>query len=137
MTDIGTAFNMADITLDFSKGTIKQDLADLPEKMLDAAYEALIQQAEVMKALAQIYVRVDTGSLRDSIRIERVTATQHRKTVRVRAGGYVTNPRTKQIVNYAAIIEQQYPFMRPAYEAVKDTIRDMIKQNVVEKVKPR
>ena len=33
------------LRLDFNKGTVKLDLAELPEKMLDAAYEELLQQA--------------------------------------------------------------------------------------------
>jgi len=123
------------LKFDFSKGTVKQDIAQLPEKMLDYAFEVLLQQAELMKAYAQINVRVDTGSLRDSIRIERTAPSyRHHKVVRVRAGGYITNPRTGKIVNYAAAVERRYPYMRPAYYQVKDTIAAMIKARIVEKV---
>lgn len=121
--------------LDLNKGTVKQDIAQLPTKMLDYAFEVLIQQAELMKAYAQANVRVDTGSLRDSIRLERTAPSyRHHRVVRVRAGGYVTNPRTGKLVNYAAVVERKYPYMRPAYYQVKDTIAAMIKARVVEKV---
>lgn len=121
------------IKMDFMKGIVKQDLAMLPEKMLEAAYEELLQQAELMKGLAQVGVRVDTGSLRDSIRIERTAPTHHlHKMVRVRAGGYVTNPKTGKIVDYAAIVESRYPFMRPAWEQIRGNIVSLIQRRVVE-----
>lgn len=123
---------MADLTLDMMKGTIRKDIAELPEKMLDSAYEELLQQAELMKGYAQVNVRVDTGALRDSIRIERVGPTRHlHRMVRVRAGGYKTNPKTGKIVNYAAIVELKYPYMRPAWEAIKPNINALIKRRVV------
>jgi len=123
------------IRLDLEKGTVKQDLAMLPEKMLEAAYEELLQQAELMKGYAQVNVRVDTGSLRDSIRIERTAPTHHlHRMVRVRAGGYVTNPKTGKIVDYAAIIEQRFPYMRPAFDAIRSDLGELIKRRVVEAV---
>ena len=124
------------IRLDFSKGTIKQDLAELPEKMLEGAYEAIDEAADLIVGLAQVNVRVDTGSLRDSIRKERVGPTYHNhQSLRVRAGGYVTNPKTGKLVNYAVVIEQRYPFLRPAFESVYPQIRGMIENKVVEKVR--
>ena len=107
----------------------------LPEKMLDVAYEELLQQAELMKGLAQVNVRVDTGSLRDSIRIERVGPTRHlHRMVRVRAGGYVTNPRTGKIVRYAAVVEKKWPYMRPAWESIRPNVESLIARRVVEAV---
>ena len=120
------------IVIDATKGTVKQDLAKLPEKMVEAAYEELLQQAELMKGLAQVYVRVDTGSLRDSIRVERV----NNRVVRVRAGGYVTNPKTGRLVNYASIIEAKYPFMRPAWDQVKGNIVALIERRIVDACNP-
>ena len=123
------------LRLDFSKGTVKQDLAMLPEKMLEAAYEELLQQAELMKGLAQVYVRVDTGSLRDSIRIERAAPEHHlHRMVRVRAGGYVTNPDTGRKVDYAAVVEMKYPYMRPAFEEIRANLNALITRKVVEVV---
>jgi hypothetical protein len=118
------------------KGTVKADLAVLPDEMLAWSLEALLKQAELMKGLAQIYVPVDTGSLRDSIRVERGGEGLHWRQVRVRAGGYVTNPKTGNLVNYAAFVEAKYPYMRPAFEEVKGTIADMIRSEIVDKVKP-
>jgi hypothetical protein len=88
-----------------------------------------------MKGLAQVYVPVDTGSLRDSIRIERGGETLSWRQVRVRAGGYIVNPKQPgHTVNYALFVEQRFPYMRPAFEEVKATIAEMIKAQVVEKV---
>jgi len=118
------------IKLDWFSTTVKEDLAKLPEKMLDGAFEAINQAADLIVGLAQVNVRVDTGSLRDSIRKERVSS----RVVRVRAGGYVTNPKTGKLVNYAAVIEQRYPFLSPAVRSVYPQIRTMIENRVVEKV---
>jgi hypothetical protein len=122
------------IKYDLSDTLVKEKLANLPEKMLEFAFEVLLKQAELMKGLAQVYVPVDTGSLRDSIRVERGGESLHWRQVRVRAGGYVTNPKTGRLVNYAAIVEAKQPFMRPAFEEVEPTIAEMIKANVVNKV---
>ena len=122
------------IRLDITKGTIKQDLAMLPEKMLDWAFEVLLDQAHLMQGLAQVYVRVDTGSLRDSIRVERGGEGKHWRVVSVRAGGYIVNPKTNRLVNYAAVVEAKYPYMRPAYEDVRNTIKQMIETKVVSMV---
>lgn len=116
----------------YDLGTTKTDLAVLPEKMLEYAFEVLLQQAELMKGLAQVYVPVDTGSLRDSIRVERGGEGEAWRRVRVRAGGYVTNPKTGRLVNYAGIVEAKYPYMRPAFEEIKVTIAEMIRARVVE-----
>ncbi len=101
--------------------------------MLEYAFEVLLAQAELMKGIAQVYVPMDTGSLRDSIRVERGGESKNWRRVRVRAGGYVTNPKTGRLVDYAAIVEQRYGFMRAAWIEVEPTIADMIKANVVAK----
>jgi hypothetical protein len=121
------------IKYDLSDTFVKEKLANLPEKMLEWAFEVLMKQAELMKGLAQVYVPVDTGSLRDSIRVERGGQSLNWRQVRVRAGGYVTNPKSRRLVNYAAVVEAKYPYMRPAFEEVKPTIAEMIKAEVVQK----
>ena len=121
------------VNYDLSDPIVKQKLANLPEKMLEWAFEVLMKQAELMKGLAQIYVPVDTGSLRDSIRVEIGTVDSQHKQVRVRAGGYTVNPKTGRLVNYAGVVEQKQPYMRPAFEEVKPTIAEMIKAEVVQK----
>ena len=121
------------IQLDFSKGKVEQKLAVLPEQMLEAAYEELLQQAELMKGLWQVNAPVDTGSYRDSVRVERVGPTYHlHRMVKVRAGGYITNPKTKRLVDYAAILEQRYHTGQQAFEEVKANLGHLIQRGVVE-----
>lgn len=121
------------IRMDLMKGTVQQDLAMLPEKMLDAAYEELLQQAHLMQGIWQVRAPVDTGSYRDSVRIERTAPTQHlHRMVRVRAGGYVTNPKTGKIVDYAAILEAKYHCGENAYNQVKGNLASLIQRRVVE-----
>lgn len=123
------------LQLDFSKGTVKQDLAMLPEKMLEAAYEELLQQAELMKGVWQVTARVDTGSYRDSVRVERTAPEHHlHRMVRVRAGGYVTNPDTGRKVDYAGHLEQRYHTGQLAFEQIRGNLNALIKRRVVEAV---
>jgi hypothetical protein len=117
------------INLDLNDANVKVKMAELPTKMLEFAKEVLLDQAHVMAGYAQIYCPVDTGSLRDSIRVEHAG-----NQVKVRAGGYVTNPRTGRLVNYAGFQEQKTQFMRMAYDEIKPTIAEMIKANVVQKI---
>lgn len=124
----------ATLQLNLTSGTVKQDLAELPEKMLDHAFEVLMDQAHLMAGIAQVLVRVDTGSLRDSIRVERGGKGKHWRVVRVRAGGYITNPDTGRLVDYAVHVESKYPFMRPAWEQIRPAIREMIRMRVVQAV---
>ena|SRR3990170_4907707 len=122
------------IQINMIDGVFKENLANLPEKMMDYAFEVLLKQAELIKGLWQIYIRVDTGSARDSIRIERGGEQLHWRQVRVRGGGYITNPKTGQLVNYMVIIEGKYGAGKMAFEEVKPTIADMIQSTVVQKI---
>jgi len=121
-----------DLTVDWERGTIKQALARLPEKMDEAAMEALDEGADFIKMVAKNIVRVDTGTLRKSIRKER-GGTDWR-TVKVRAGGYFVNPKTGLICNYAHWVEMNYPFLRPAYDTARNYILDLIRKKVVEAI---
>jgi len=123
------------IVLSLDDRNIKQKLATLPENMIEWAEEVLLDRAHYMRDIAQVTVRVETGSLRDSIRVERGGKGQFWREVRVRAGGYVVNPKTGRLVDYAVFVENNYPFMAPAFLQVKDEIAYMIKSLVVEKVK--
>ena len=106
-------------------------LTALGERMKEAAVEALLQQAHVMAGLAQIYVPVDTGSLRDSIRVERGGEGQFWSQVKVRAGGYIENPKQPgHTVSYAAFVEAKQPFMAPAWAQVEPTVVDVIRARV-------
>lgn len=128
------------ITLDLFDPNVKTKLATLPEKMLEHAEEALLKQAQLMRDLAKIYCPVDTGSLRDSIRVERGGQGLHWRQIKVRAGGYITNPQTGRKVDYA--FYQEYGtrylsarmFMQMAYLQVQPTIEAMIKAEVVQKI---
>jgi hypothetical protein len=118
------------ITIDVSK----TDVALLPEKMLEYALEVLLDQAHLMVGLAQVYAPVDTGSLRDSIRVERGGEGQGWKQVRIRAGGYIINPKTGRFVDYAGVVESRQPFMRPAFDEVEPTIVQMLQSGVIAKL---
>lgn len=120
-----------DLTEDFEKGTLKIALAELPEKMLDAAYEELDQQAELMKGIWQVIAPVDTGSYRDSVRKERGGIGKGWRVVRVRAGGYVTNPRTGRLVDYAVYLERKYHCGERAWQQVCGNIEALIRRAVV------
>lgn len=121
------------IKIDISDTLVKQKLAQLPEKMLEWASEVLEAQAHLMVGYAQVTVNVDTGSLRDSIRVERGGEGLRWRQFRVRAGGYVTNPKTGRLVDYAGAVETRHPFMRPAFEMVKPEIANMLRRLLVEK----
>jgi len=40
------------IRLDLNKGTVRRDIAEFPEKMLDGAFEAVMQAVRFMVGLA-------------------------------------------------------------------------------------
>lgn len=119
--------------MDLDDPAFKTKLANLPENMLNWAEEVLLEQAHLMVGYAQITVNVDTGSLRDSIRVERGGEGLHWRQFRVRAGGYVTNPKTHRKVDYAVHVENRFPFMLPAYEMIKPTLEQMLRDRIVEK----
>jgi len=123
-----------DLTEDFEKGTLKIALAELPEKMLEAAYEQLDMQAELMKGIWQVIAPVDTGSYRDSVRKERGGIGKNWRVVRVSAGGYVTNPKTGRLVDYAVILEYKYHCGERAWHQVCGNIEALIRRAVVSAV---
>lgn len=123
------------IQLDLSKGTIKRDITEIPNKLLEGAFEAINEAADLMVGFAQVYVLVDTGSLRDSIRKERGGQGKHWRVVRVRAGGYITNPKTKKIVDYAVHVERRKPYMKPAWENVRPQVEEIIRRICLEEIK--
>ena len=101
-------------------------LSRVADKMIERAFEIAVAQAKVMQGYAQVLVRVVTGSLRDSIRIEVPVIVDNKRSVSVRAGGYVTNPKTGRLVDYAWIIEARYPFMAPAFGMIEGTMEAML-----------
>ena len=125
---------MTDIFVDLNSGTVKQDIADIPNKILEGAEEAIMQVAHLMVGYAQVHVRVDTGSLRDSIRVERGGRGMHWREVKVRAGGYIVNRKTGKLVNYAAAVEAKYPYMHPAWNEVQPEAQDIIRRICLEHI---
>jgi len=59
------------IQMDLSDTLVKEKLVNLPEKMLEYAYQVIMEQAHLMAGIWQVNINVDTGSARDSIRVER------------------------------------------------------------------
>jgi hypothetical protein len=95
---------------------LKVDVGRLADEYDRVCVEVLEQVAHLVVGYAQIYVHVDTGSLRDSIRVERGGEGLAWRQFRVRAGGYIVNPKTGRLVDYAAIVEAKYPYLQPALE---------------------
>jgi len=93
----------------------------MPKAFEESAVEALDKTADDVRDRAKQLVPVDTGSLRKSIRKER-RALPAGKIIYtgVRAGGYIVNPKTRRIVDYAAHVEygtsrtRPQPYLRPA-----------------------
>jgi hypothetical protein len=119
------------IVFNWEDVVVKGKLATLIEKMPDWAEEVLIERAEYARDLAQVLVRVLTGSCRDSIRVERGGKGAHWRQIRFRAGGYIVNPMTGRLVDYAGYLENLYPFMRPAFMAIRPDLAELIKNHVV------
>jgi len=93
----------------------------MPKAFEASALEALDKTADEARDRAKELVPVDTGSLRKSIRKERrALPAGDIIYTGVRAGGYIVNPKTKQIVNYAKHVEygtsrnRPQPYLRPA-----------------------
>lgn len=122
-------------TLDLNKGTVKRDVAEIPNKMLEGAFEAIMDVAYLMLGIAQVRVRVDTGSLRDSGRVERGGEGKRWRQVKVRFGGYVVNPKTGRLVDYAAVVEQKYPYLKPAWEQVRGQVETIIRRCCLEHIR--
>lgn len=121
-------------TLDLEKGTVKQDITEIPNKMLEGAFEAIMAASQLMKGLWQVNIRVDTGSARDSIRIERGGEGLRWRRVRVRGGGYVTNPKTGRLVDYMGILEAKYGAGRAAWESVRPQVEEIIRRKCLERI---
>jgi len=121
-----------DLTGDLN--VIKAKLATLPEKMLDYAQQVLSTQCDLIVGIAKVEVLVETGALRDSIRKERGGEGLRWRQYKVRAGGYVVNPKTGRLVDYAGHVEHKYPFLRFAVDQVKPTIEMMLNSGMVEAV---
>lgn len=88
-----------------------------------ASVKGVKKVAYKIKDTARALVRVDTGTLQKSIRVgSYAMPAKHVHSIRVTAGGYVKNPKTGKIVDYA--VPQEFgtskmlgqPYMGPAVE---------------------
>ena len=120
------------VTLYMCNPALKADIDVLPEKWLESAFQQIMQKAYLILGIAQVNVRVDTGSLRDSGRIERGGIGMRWRQVRVRFGGYKINPRTGKLVDYAGYVEAKYPYLRPAVDEVMAEIGPSIEKSGVD-----
>jgi len=109
------------LKLDFTSGSVKQ-LVGTIEK---AALEQLEEAADDMVAYAKILCRTETGSLASTVRKERAG-----NAIKVRAGGYVVNPRTGKLVDYAVFIEEKDHFMQKAWMLARIGLDEKVKSRV-------
>lgn len=93
----------------------------MPKAFEASALEALNKTADDARDRAKELVPIDTGSLKKSIRKERHAWPAGNITyVGIRAGGYITNPKTGRKVDYARYVEygtsrqRPQPYLRPA-----------------------
>ena len=93
----------------------------LPEAFNESSAAALDRAADDGVDRAKQLVPVDTGALQQSIRKERKAQPAGNITYTgIRAGGYVRNPKTGRIVDYATYVERgtsrqrPQPYLRPA-----------------------
>ena len=103
----------------------------IPDAFEESAVEALDKGADDARDRAKQLVPVDTGSLQKSIRKERqARPAGNILYTGIRAGGYVVNPKTKRLVDYASYVEygtsrmRPQPYMRPALEWASKRIKD-------------
>lgn len=91
--------------------------------------------AEEARDRAKRLVTVDTGALRKSIRIERRRKEGKNSFIGIGAGGFVRNPRSGRLVDYAAFVEfgtsrqRPQPFLRPAMRWAQN---NRLKRNIWE-----
>jgi HK97 gp10 family phage protein len=111
-------------------------LAHIDEGLEPSLEKNLLEAAQFMKTMAQAYCPVypvKGGSLQRSIRVERIAALA----VRVRAGGYVVNPRSGRLVDYAKFVEEgtrkmmARPFMRPAWNHTKNFVMREVESSMM------
>ena len=82
----------------------------------------LNQVADRIVEDAKATVRVSTGSLQKSIRKQHHVSQGHIHSTGVSVGGYIINPKTGRIVDYARYLEYgtskmpPYPYLAPALE---------------------
>jgi len=116
-------------------------LKKMPDKVREQAQDKLLTYAHKVKNVAYMMVPVKTGSLQKSIRVEVYSLPAgYLVKLGIRAGGYVVNPESRRIVDYAGYVEygtrkmKAQPFMRPAIEFYKPELSKVLRQIVKEAV---
>jgi len=105
-----------------------QRLSGISEEGKLETIRALEKAAEMVRDEAKALCPVDTGSLQRSIRTFKREVGGVLCSVGVSAGGYVVNPKTRRIVDYASFVEYgtsrmaARPFLRPAFATTKPLI---------------
>lgn len=122
---------------------LKGVLARMEDGLEPHIADAIDEVADKVRDDAKVMCPVDTGSLQRSIRKLVISKPgKNRWEIGVRAGGYITNPKSKRIVDYAVYVEYgtsrrtAQPFLRPALlkntfaiqAAVGDAINDGIEE---------
>ena len=108
------------------------------ESLNPKTVQGLIEVADRIVNDAKATVRVDTGSLQKSIRKQHHVSQGHIHNIAVSAGGYVTNPKTGRIVDYAHFLEYgtsrmpAYPFLMPALEMNRPSLRLVLRSKLRE-----
>lgn len=76
--------------------------------------KAVLKVAGMVRDTARSVVRVDTASLQKSIRTGQIAKPAgHTVSVRVTAGGYIVNPKTGKLVDYAVLVHDGTSRMAP------------------------
>ena len=86
--------------------------------------------------LGKDIVHVLTGSLQKSIRRESYASpagVMHM--MGVRAGGFVVNPRTKRLVDYAAFHEARFPFIAPSWARRESLLHQVMREALYEAIR--
>jgi hypothetical protein len=99
MSDVEVSITGANTDLAF----LAVNIGELPKKLTDAAFEIILSRAYMIQGLAQIYVPVKTGNLRDRINVDVETNSDDEKTVSISAN-----------TDYASLVEERTPFLGPA-----------------------
>lgn len=104
-----------------------------------AAVKSIRRVAEEIRDTAKNLCPVDTGSLKKSIRVgSYARPAKHVFSIRVTAGGHITNPKSKRKVDYASYVEfgtsrnKPQPFLGPAIKKYKEALAKAIKDEIKE-----
>ena len=116
-------------------GNLEKILAGIPHGLRQETEKELHRVVEKIRDLAKRFCPVDTGSLKLSIRIyvhANPAGVWH--VISVRAGGYITNPKTGLKVNYAVYVEfgtskmHAQPFLRPAWQTYRRELQRVMRK---------